>query len=56
MRITFAPPARPACRAIQPAWRPITSTISVRLWLSAVVWSRSIDPIAMFTAVSKPKV
>ena len=28
MRITLAPPAMPACRAIQPAWRPITSTTS----------------------------
>ena len=52
----LAPPASPAWSAIQPAWRPITSTISVRLWLSAVVWRRSIEPIAMLTAVSKPKV
>ena len=56
MRITFAPPAMPACRAIQPAWRPITSTISARWWLSAVVCSRSIASMAMLTAVSKPKV
>ena len=46
----------PACSAIQPACRPITSTISARWWLSAVVCSRSIASIAMFTAVSKPNV
>ena len=56
IRITLAPPARPAWKAIQPAWRPITSTISTRWWLSAVVCSRSIASIAMLTAVSKPKV
>ena len=28
IRITLAPPASPAWKAIQPAWRPITSTIS----------------------------
>ncbi len=32
IRITSAPPASPECRAIQPAWRPITSTIITRLW------------------------
>ena len=56
MRITLAPPASPAWKAIQPAWRPITSTISTRWWLSAVVCRRSIASIAMLTAVSKPKV
>ena len=56
MRITLAPPATPACSAIQPAFRPITSTISARWWLSAVVCSRSMASMAMFTAVSKPKV
>ncbi len=30
IRMTFAPPASPACSAIQPAFRPITSTISAR--------------------------
>ena len=56
IRITLAPPASPACSAIQPAWRPITSTISA-LWCdSAVVCSRSIASMAMFTAVSKPNV
>ena len=54
--MTLAPPARPACSAIQPAWRPITSTISARWCDSAVVCSRSIASIAMLTAVSKPKV
>ena len=53
---TFAPPAMPACRAIQPACRPITSTTSTRWCDSAVVCSRSIASIAMFTAVSNPKV
>ena len=56
IRITLAPPASPAWKAIQPAWRPITSTISTRWWLSAVVCRRSIASIAMLTAVSKPKV
>ena len=56
IRITLAPPASPACSAIQPAWRPMTSTISTRWWVSAVVCSRSIASIAIFTAVSKPKV
>ncbi len=56
IRITLAPPASPAWKAIQPALRPITSQISVRRWLSAVVWRRSIADIAMLTAVSKPKV
>ena len=52
----FAPPAIPACSAIHPAWRPITSTISTRWWLSAVVCSRSMASVAMLTAVSKPNV
>ena len=56
IRITFAPPAMPACSAIQPACRPITSTISARWWHSAVVCSRSMASVAMFTAVSKPNV
>ena len=56
MRMTLAPPAMPACSAIQPACRPITSTMSARWWDSAVVCSRSIASIAMLTAVSKPNV
>ena len=52
----LAPPAMPECRAIQPAWRPITSTTSTRWWDSAVVCSRSMASVAMLTAVSKPKV
>ena len=56
MRITSAPPARPECRAIQPAWRPMTSTTRIRLWLSAVVCRRSMASVATCTAVSKPKV
>ena len=56
IRITSAPPARPECRAIQPAWRPITSTIITRLCDSAVVCSRSMASVAICTAVSKPKV
>src|SRR4051812_42472226 len=56
MRITSAPPAMPLCRAIQPAWRPMTSSTSTRLWLSAVVWRRSRASVATCTAVSKPNV
>ena len=56
IRITSAPPASPECSAIQPAWRPITSTTITRLWLSAVVCSRSIASVAICTAVSKPNV
>ena len=48
--------ASPALSAIQPAWRPITSTTMHRLCDSAVVRSRSIDSVAIETAVSKPKV
>ena len=54
--MTLAPPAMPECRAIQPAWRPMTSTTRARWWDSAVVCSRSIASVAMETAVSKPKV
>ena len=56
MRITSAPPAMPAQSAIQPAFRPITSTTITRSWASAVVCSRSIASTAMPTAVSKPNV
>ena len=56
MRTSEAPPAMPACRAIQPACRPITSTTRTRWWDSAVVCSRSMASVAMLTAVSKPKV
>src|SRR3954447_7348698 len=56
MRITSAPPAMPLCSAIHPAWRPITSSTSTRLWLSAVVWRRSRASVATCTAVSKPNV
>ena len=52
----LAPPAMPACSAIQPACRPITSTTRTRWCDSAVVCSRSIASVAMLTAVSKPKV
>ena len=41
---------------MKPACRPITSSTSTRSWLSAVVCSLSIASIAVFTAVSKPKV
>ena len=43
-------------RAIQPAWRPITSTTITRLWDSAVVCRRSIASVAICTAVWKPNV
>ena len=56
IRITSAPPASPEWRAIQPAWRPITSTTITRSWDSAVVCSRSMASVAICTAVSKPKV
>ena len=55
-RMTSAPPAIPAYAAIQPAWRPMTSTTMTRLCDSAVVCSRSIASVQMKTAVSKPKV
>ena len=44
----------PASRAIQPALRPITSMTIRRLWLSAVVCSRSIASVATWTAVANP--
>jgi len=56
IRITSAPPAMPLITAIQPAWRPITSTTITRLCDSAVVCSRSIASVAIVTAVSKPNV
>ena len=42
----WAPPASPAWSAIQPASRPITSTIMTRWWDSAVVWMRSMASVA----------
>ena len=51
-----APPAIPLITAIQPVWRPITSTTITRLCDSAVVCRRSIASVQMETAVSKPKV
>ena len=56
IRITSAPPAMPLCTAIQPVWRPITSTTMTRLCDSAVVCSRSIASVQIATAVSKPNV
>ena len=56
MRITSAPPAIPLMTAIQPVWRPITSTTMTRLCDSAVVCRRSIASVQIETAVSKPKV
>ncbi len=55
MRMASAPPAMPAYRAIQPALRPITSTSITRLWLSAVLCSRSMASVAICTAVWNPK-
>jgi len=54
--IAVAPPAMPACNAIHPASRPMTSTTMMRSWLSAVVCSRSMASVAICTAVWKPKV
>src|SRR4029078_3338533 len=52
----FAPPAMPECSAIQPAWRPITSTTRTRWWDSAVVWSRSSASVAVLSAGSRARV
>ena len=46
-RMTSAPPAMPLITAIQPVWRPITSTTMTRLCDSAVVCSRSIASVAI---------
>ena len=54
--MTSAPPAMPLMTAIQPVWRPITSTTMTRLCASAVVWSLSIASVAIQTAVSNPNV
>jgi len=56
IKTAAAPPAIPACRAIHPAWRPITSTTSARWCDSAVVCRRSIASTAIFTEVSNPNV
>ena len=53
--MTSAVPATPACSAMNPASRPITSSTMTRSWLSAVVCSLSIASSAVLTAVSKPK-
>src|SRR5680860_1270829 len=49
-------PARAEYSAIQPLWRPMTSTKNSRPWLAAVSRMRSIDSRAVLTAVSKPMV
>jgi hypothetical protein len=54
--MTSAVAASPEWSAMKPAERPITSITMTRSWLSAVVCSLSIASIAVFTAVSKPKV
>ena len=56
MRITSAPPAIPASRAIHPQSRPMTSRTRMRWWLSAVVWSLSSASVAVLTALLNPKV
>ena len=56
MRMTSAPPAMPASRAIQPQSRPMTSRTRMRWWLSAVVWSLSSASVAVLTALLNPKV
>jgi len=56
IRITSALPETPELSAIQPAYRPITSTTMTRPWLSAVEWTLSSASVAVETAVSKPKV
>ena len=54
--MTSLPEAIPACRAIHPAFRPMTSHTITRWWLIAVEWSRSRASVAVATAVRKPKV
>ena len=54
MQIACAPAAMPACRAIQPTWRPMTSATMQRWCESPVVRRRSMASVAMLTAVSKP--
>ena len=51
-----APPATAPCSASQPVWRPITSTIMTRRWLSAVVRTSPTAQATRATAVSKPNV
>ena len=41
--------------AIQPAWRPMTSQTMTRSCASAVVCSRSMASVAIWTAVWNPK-
>ena len=52
--MAWAPPASPAWSEIQPAFRPISSRISTRSWLSAVVRNLSRASVATSTAVLKP--
>ena len=47
--MTWAPPAMPASRAIQPASRPMTSTTMMRWCDSAVVWILSTASVAVVT-------
>ena len=54
--MAWAPAATPALSAIQPAYRPITSTTNTLLCDVAVVNTRSIDSVATSTAVSNPNV
>ncbi len=56
IRMTWAPPAIPECRAIQPAWRPMTSRTMHRLCELPVVRRRSMASVAISTAVLNPKV
>ena len=49
IRITSPPPASPEWSAIQPAWRPITSTTITRWCDSAVVCRRSIASVATWS-------
>src|SRR5665647_2690332 len=54
--MTSPPLATPACSAIQPALRPMTSIIIARWWDWAVVCSLSIPSAATVTAELNPKV
>ena len=53
-RMATAPQAMPACRAMSPQRRPMTSTIEQRSWDCEVSRSLSTMSMTVLTAVSKP--
>ena len=54
MRITSAPPARPAPSVSQPAPWPMISATMIRWWLCAVECRRSMASVAISSAVANP--